>query len=67
MLFRSQRIQKEGKPAVEAWLNVLKAGGTKKPLDLIKQAGVDMSKPDAIKNAVAYVGSLIDDLEKSYE
>lgn len=63
----AQRIQKEGKPAVEAWLNVLKAGGTKKPLDLIKQAGVDMSKPDAIKNAVAYVGSLIDDLEESYE
>jgi len=63
----AQRIQKEGKPAVEAWLNVLKAGGTKKPFDLIKQAGVDMSKPDAIKDAVAYVGSLIDELEKSYE
>src|SRR5690625_1775922 len=63
----AQRIQKEGKPAVEAWLNVLKAGGTKKPLDLIKQAGVDMSNPDAIKDAVAYVGSLIDELEKSYE
>jgi len=63
----AQRIQKEGKPAVDKWLNVLKAGGTKKPLDLIKQAGVDMSKPDAIKDAVAYVGSLIDELEKSYE
>lgn len=63
----SQKIKTEGKPAVDRWLNVLRAGGTKKPLDLIKQAGVDMSKPDAIKKAVAYVGTLVDELEKSYE
>ncbi|SHG95604.1 oligoendopeptidase F [Ornithinibacillus halophilus] len=63
----AQKIQEEGKPAVDQWLDVLKAGGTLKPLDLIKKAGVDMSKPDAIKQAVAYVGSLVDELEKSYE
>ncbi|WP_099157313.1 oligoendopeptidase F [Virgibacillus ndiopensis] len=63
----AQKIQEEGKPAVDRWLSVLKAGGTMKPLDLIKQAGVDMSKPDAIKTAVAYVGKLVDELEKSYE
>ena len=63
----AQKIKAEGKPAVDRWLNVLKSGGTMKPLELIKQAGVDMSKPDAIKKAVAYVGSLVDELEKSYE
>ncbi|MBY7143058.1 oligoendopeptidase F [Virgibacillus sp. NKC19-3] len=63
----SRKIQTEGQPAVDRWLDVLKTGGTKKPLDLIKQAGVDMSKPDAIKEAVAFVGSLVDELEKSYE
>lgn len=63
----AQNIQKEGKPAVDKWLGVLKSGSSMKPLDLIKQAGVDMSKPDAIKEAVAYVGSLIDELVKSYE
>ncbi|MEN2767698.1 oligoendopeptidase F [Ornithinibacillus xuwenensis] len=63
----AKRIQTEGEPAVESWLNVLKAGGTQKPLDLIKQAGVDMSKPDAIREAVAFVGSLVDQLEQSYE
>lgn len=62
----AKKIKTEGKPAVDRWLGVLKSGGTKKPLDLIKQAGVDMSKPDAIKEAVAYVGSLVDELEKSY-
>lgn len=62
----SQQIKKEGQPAIDRWIDVLKSGGTLKPLDLIKKAGVDMSKPDAIQNAVAYVGSLIDDLEKSF-
>ncbi|MFD1850024.1 oligoendopeptidase F [Oceanobacillus bengalensis] len=63
----AKKIKEEGTPAVERWLNVLKSGGTMKPLDLIKQAGVDMSKPDAIKIAVRYVGSLVDELVKSYE
>ena len=63
----SQLIQEEGKPAVGRWLDVLRAGGTMKPLDLLKHAGVDMSTPEAVKKAVAYVGSLVDELERSYE
>lgn len=63
----AQMIQEEGQPAVDRWLDVLKSGGTLKPLDLIKKAGVDMSKPDAIRKAVAYVGYLVEELEKSYE
>ncbi|TMN23050.1 oligoendopeptidase F [Lentibacillus cibarius] len=63
----AKQIREEGQPAVDRWLSVLKAGGTLKPLDLAKKAGVDMSKPDAIKEAVAYVGQLVDELEKSYE
>lgn len=63
----SQQILKEGQPAVDRWLDVLKAGGTLKPLDLIKKAGIDMSKPDTIQSAVAHVGSLIDDLIESYQ
>ena len=63
----AQMIKEEGQPAVDRWLELLKAGGTLKPLDLIKIAGVDMSKPDSIKKAVDYVGSLVDELVKSYE
>src|SRR5699024_4541747 len=63
----SQKIKVEGRPAVNRWLDVLKTGGKLKPLDLNNKAGVDMSKPDAIKEAVAYVGTLVDELEKSYE
>lgn len=63
----AQLIQEEGQPAVDRWLDVLRAGGTMKPLELLKHAGIDMSKPDPIKKAVSYVGSLIDQLEQSYQ
>ena len=63
----SQQIKEEGRPAVERWLNVLKTGGTMKPLDLLKHAGVDMSTDQPIRQAVAYVGTLVDELEKLYD
>lgn len=62
----AQLIREEGQPAVDRWLQVLKAGGTMTPLELMKLAGVDMSTPDPIRKAVAYVGSLVDELEQSF-
>lgn len=59
-------IREEGQPAVDRWLEVLKAGGSMSPLELMKLAGVDMSLPDPIRSAAAYVGSLIDELESLY-
>ena len=60
------RVAEEGEPAVQRWLQVLKAGGTLKPLELAQLAGVDLSSPEPIRAAVAYVGSLVDELEKSF-
>jgi len=62
----AQAIREEGQPAVDRWLQALKAGGTLKPLELMQLAGVDMSRPDPIRKAVAYVGTLVDDLERSF-
>ncbi len=59
-------VKAEGQPAVQRWLDVLKAGGTLKPLQLMQAAGIDMSSPAPIHDAVAYVGSLIDELETSF-
>ncbi|MBM7661926.1 oligoendopeptidase F [Bacillus mesophilus] len=63
----AQLIKEEGQPVVDRWLEVLKAGGTKTPQELINYAGLDMTKPDAIKKAVAYVGTLIEELERSFD
>lgn len=62
----AEDIRTEGRPAAERWLEVLQAGGTKKPLQLAQMAGVDMSSPEAIRRAVQYVGSLVDDMQNSY-
>lgn len=63
----AQLIREEGQPAVDRWLQVLKAGGSKSPLELMAMAGVDMSTSEPISKAVAYVGSLVDELESLYE
>ena len=62
----AKMIQEEGQPVIDKWLEVLKAGGTKPPVELAKMAGVDMTKPEAIRKAVDYVGSLVDEVEKSF-
>ena len=59
-------VQKEGQPAVQRWLEVLKAGGTRKPMELMQLAGIDMSSPQPILDAVAHVGRLVDELEASF-
>ncbi|ADU30232.1 oligoendopeptidase F [Evansella cellulosilytica DSM 2522] len=62
----AKKIQEEGQPVVDRWLEVLKAGGTMSPQKLMEHAGVDMTNPDSIRLAVDYVASLIDQLEESY-
>ena len=62
----AQKIKEEGQPAVDRWIEVLKAGGTLKPMELMARAGVDMSRPEPIRRAVDYVGSLVDQLERSF-
>ena len=62
----AQIIREEGQPAIDRWLEVLKAGGSMTPLELTKLAGVDMSEADPIISAVNYVGSLIDELESLF-
>jgi len=61
-----QQVAREGAPAVQRWLQALRAGGTLRPLELMQLAGIDMSTPQPIHDAVAYVGSLIDELEASF-
>ena len=60
-------VQKDGPPAVQRWLQVLKAGGTRKSLELMQLAGIDMNSPQPIHDAVAYVGRLIDELDQSFD
>ena len=63
----AEKMKTDSEQTAREWINVLKTGGAMSPLKLSQQAGIDMSKPDAIRTAVAYVGSLVDKLEASYK
>ncbi|MBG3873281.1 oligoendopeptidase F [Staphylococcus xylosus] len=60
----SQRIQNEGQPAVDAWLETLKAGGSKSPVALADIATIDIRTDAPLKSTIGYIGSLVDELEK---
>ena len=59
----SRRILKEGEPAVRDYLNFLSGGCSKSPIDLLKGAGVDMTGPAPVNEALQLFGELLDELE----
>lgn len=54
----------EKEDGAKNWIEALKAGGTLKIEDLAKLGGVDISTDAALKNTIAYIGSIVDELEK---
>jgi oligoendopeptidase F len=60
----SQKILSEGESAVRAYKEkFLSAGCSKDPISILKDAGVDMSSPEPIREALKLFGTLIDDME----
>lgn len=58
----SQRILNEGSAAREEYLNFLKGGSSKPPIELLRGAGVDMMSTEPITHALAQFDSMIDEL-----
>ncbi len=56
----------QGEDITKTWIEVLKAGGSKHALDLFRDAGIEMDSDTPYKEAVAYVGRLIDELEAEF-
>lgn len=60
----AEKLETEGKPAQERYINCfLKAGGSDTPIQILKQAGVDMSTPQPIEITLAKFNQLLDELE----
>jgi len=59
----SRRILREGAPAVEDYLGFLSGGCSKSPIDLLKGAGVDMTGPEPVNQALELFGELLDEME----
>jgi oligoendopeptidase F len=60
----SERVVNGGKAELNDYLSFLKGGCSKWPLDLLKDAGVDMTKPEPVDTALSYFERLVDELDE---
>ncbi|HYO25815.1 MAG TPA: oligoendopeptidase F [Lacipirellulaceae bacterium] len=60
----SERVVSGGKAELDAYLSFLKGGCSKDPLDLLKDAGVDMTTPAPVAAALDRFESLVGQLEE---
>jgi len=58
----SKRILEEGQNALDDWKEVLKAGGTKSPVELAQMAGVDISTEKPLLHTIEHIGRIIDEI-----
>jgi len=63
----SRRILREGEAAVLDYLNFLSGGCSKSPIDLLKGAGVDMTSPEPVNQALELFGQLLDEMQALME
>jgi len=63
----SRKILREGESAVKDYLGFLSGGCSKTPIDLLKGAGVDMTGPEPVEQALALFGELLDEMEALME
>lgn len=61
----ARRILKEGEPAVADYMEFLKSGSTKSPVELLKIAGVNMETKEPIQAALDVFAELLDELEQA--
>lgn len=60
----SKQILEEGQPAVDRYLGFLKSGGSDYSINILKKAGVDMSSPQPIREAMSVFEEVITEMEK---
>jgi len=59
----SRKILSEGESAVKDYIRFLSGGCSKSPIDLLKDAGVDMTGPEPVNQALQLFGELLDEME----
>lgn len=59
----SRRVLNGGPKELEEYLGFLKGGCSQDPLDLLRDAGVDMATPEPVETALSHFGDLVDQLD----
>ncbi len=60
----AERVLGGAEGELEDYLNFLRGGSSKDPLDLLRDAGVDMEQPAAVDTALERFGRLVDELDE---
>jgi oligoendopeptidase F len=60
----AERVSQGGSAELNAYLNFLKAGSSKDPLDLLRDAGVDMETPEPVNAALKRFNELVEQLDQ---
>jgi oligoendopeptidase F len=59
----AKKVAEGGPKDLEAYLGFLKGGSSKWPLDLLRDAGVDLEKPEPVATALARFSELVEELD----
>ncbi len=60
----ADRVRRLGEPAVRGYLAMLRGGSSAPPLELLRRAGVDLTRPDAIEAALRSFDETVVELER---
>ncbi|QNG59569.1 oligoendopeptidase F [Bacillus sp. PAMC26568] len=60
----SKQILEEGEPAVKRYLEFLKSGSSDYPIEVLKKAGVDMTSPQPIEEALKVFEEKLNEMEQ---
>lgn len=60
----SQQIINEGQPAVDRYITFLSKGGSDYSINLLREAGVDMTSPQPVRQALYMFGKRLDQMEE---
>ena len=60
----AKKVRTEGDPAVERYLNFLKAGSSDYPINILRAAGVDMNSPEPVAAVSARMNQVLDEMEE---
>ena len=59
-----ERVTSGGQRELDDYLGFLKGGCSKYPLELLRDAGVDMEQPQAVDTALGYFERLVAELDE---
>jgi len=62
----SRQIFTEGQPVIDRYLGFLSTGSSRSSLDMLRNAGVDMTTPEPIQAAMDHFDALLNELEHMF-